>query len=145
MVQIPSIITKITTNVTTKEKCHSQKLLQVADLLVGVTGFEPVTLPVLRPGCSEPLLGKRFDVFSVLSFFYFHLPLIGLDFSFKFFKVLRFCRKEIISTFAPAIWEFSSVGSEHLPYKQRVTGSNPVTPTSTSATYEIYSSGFFVS
>jgi hypothetical protein len=25
--------------------------------------------------------------------------------------------------------EFSSVGSEHLPYKQRVTGSNPVTPT----------------
>src|SRR5690554_4624716 len=26
-------------------------------------------------------------------------------------------------------WEFSSVGSEHLPYKQRVTGSNPVTPT----------------
>ena len=26
-------------------------------------------------------------------------------------------------------WEFSSVGSEHLPYKQGVTGSNPVTPT----------------
>jgi hypothetical protein len=26
-------------------------------------------------------------------------------------------------------WEFSSAGSEHLPYKQRVTGSNPVTPT----------------
>ena len=25
--------------------------------------------------------------------------------------------------------EFSSAGSEHLPYKQRVTGSNPVTPT----------------
>ena len=26
-------------------------------------------------------------------------------------------------------WEFSSAGSEHLPYKQGVTGSNPVTPT----------------
>jgi hypothetical protein len=25
--------------------------------------------------------------------------------------------------------EFSSAGSEHLPYKQRVTGSNPVIPT----------------
>jgi hypothetical protein len=29
--------------------------------------------------------------------------------------------------------EFSSVGLEHLPYKQRVTGSTPVTPTSNSA------------
>jgi putative endonuclease len=26
-------------------------------------------------------------------------------------------------------WELSSAGSEHLPYKQRVTGSNPVVPT----------------
>ena len=26
-------------------------------------------------------------------------------------------------------WEHSSAGSEHLPYKQRVTGSNPVAPT----------------
>ncbi len=29
----------------------------------------------------------------------------------------------------PFFREFSSAGSEHLPYKQRVTGSNPVTPT----------------
>ena len=29
-----------------------------------------------------------------------------------------------------AFWEFSSAGSEHLPYKQRVGGSNPSTPTS---------------
>ncbi len=36
--------------------------------------------------------------------------------------------------------EFSSAGSEHLPYKQRVTGSNPVTPTK--SLIEI--SGFFV-
>ena len=28
-------------------------------------------------------------------------------------------------------WEFSSAGSEHLPYKQRVGGSNPSTPTKT--------------
>ena len=26
-------------------------------------------------------------------------------------------------------WEFSSVGSEHLPYKQGVAGSNPTIPT----------------
>ena len=26
-------------------------------------------------------------------------------------------------------WEISSAGSEHLPYKQGVTGSNPVSPT----------------
>ena len=27
------------------------------------------------------------------------------------------------------IWEHSSAGLEHLPYKQGVTGSNPVAPT----------------
>ncbi len=27
------------------------------------------------------------------------------------------------------VWAFSSAGSEHLPYKQRVGGSNPSTPT----------------
>jgi hypothetical protein len=35
--------------------------------------------------------------------------------------------------------EFSSVGLEHLPYKQRVTGSTPVTPTKSPAI-----AGFFV-
>jgi hypothetical protein len=29
----------------------------------------------------------------------------------------------------PVKREISSAGSEHLPYKQRVTGSNPVSPT----------------
>ena len=29
----------------------------------------------------------------------------------------------------PQMREHSSAGSEHLPYKQRVTGSNPVAPT----------------
>ena len=30
-------------------------------------------------------------------------------------------------------WAFSSAGSEHLPYKQRVGGSNPSTPTDSSS------------
>jgi putative endonuclease len=34
-------------------------------------------------------------------------------------------RVKVISKY----WEFSSVGSEHLPYKQRVGGSSPSTPT----------------
>jgi hypothetical protein len=37
--------------------------------------------------------------------------------------------KNIISLQRKTIREFSSVGSEHLPYKQGVTGSTPVTPT----------------
>ena len=43
---------------------------------------------------------------------------------------------EKVRTFAPAKhdrkvhnWEYSSAGSERLPYKQEVTGSIPVTPT----------------
>ena len=32
---------------------------------------------------------------------------------------------------------FSSAGSEHLPYKQRVGGSNPSTPTNQDDTYRI--------
>ncbi len=39
----------------------------------------------------------------------------------------------IFSIFASRLQkgELSSAGSEHLPYKQRVTGSNPVAPTKT--------------
>ena len=43
--------------------------------------------------------------------------------------------KKIITTFVvPSLTnrEFSSAGSEHLPYKQRVGGSNPSTPTTIS-------------
>ena len=36
------------------------------------------------------------------------------------------------------IREFSSAGSEHLPYKQRVTGSNPVIPTKASEKSEAF-------
>jgi hypothetical protein len=36
---------------------------------------------------------------------------------------------KIESIFALSFWGFSSAGSEHLPYKQRVGGSNPSTPT----------------
>ena len=32
-------------------------------------------------------------------------------------------------------WEFSSVGSEHLPYKQGVAGSNPTIPTKQKAAH----------
>ena len=37
-------------------------------------------------------------------------------------------------TFVSTKRAFSSVGSEHLPYKQRVGGSNPSTPTKASIT-----------
>ena len=40
-----------------------------------------------------------------------------------------------------SLWEFSSAGSEHLPYKQRVTGSNPVTPTTKGHPYPV---AFFI-
>ena len=46
-----------------------------------------------------------------------------------------FCSIEKISTFVPLLEnratqrELSSAGSEHLPYKQRVIGSNPIAPT----------------
>ena len=38
-------------------------------------------------------------------------------------------------------WEFSSAGSEHLPYKQRVGGSNPSTPT---ISLEFFGAFFFL-
>ncbi len=50
----------------------------------------------------------------------------------------KFGRRKILSIFALAIGEvivvnkigeYSSAGSEHLPYKQRVRGSNPCAPT----------------
>ena len=39
--------------------------------------------------------------------------------------------------------EFSSVGSEHLPYKQRVGGSNPSTPTEASTKVEAFFMSLF--
>ena len=54
-----------------------------------------------------------------------------------FLKKIRFLfgGYEKSSTFASlltATWAVSAVGSEHLPYKQRVGGSNPSLPTNTS-------------
>ncbi len=43
----------------------------------------------------------------------------------------------------PKLRELSSAGSEHLPYKQRVTGSNPVAPTLLKP-LRYYLRGFFV-
>ncbi len=42
-------------------------------------------------------------------------------------------------------WEFSSAGSEHLPYKQRVGGSNPSTPTSSPEEIRDFSCLIFLS
>ena len=40
--------------------------------------------------------------------------------------------------------ELSSVGSERLPYKQRVGGSNPSAPTDLTKTIEIFFNRFFL-
>ena len=55
------------------------------------------------------------------------------------FFLSKICRYKILRYLCIAIperkssskrlWEFSSAGLEHLPYKQRVGGSNPSTPT----------------
>ncbi len=69
------------------------------------------------------------DFFSFVSY---RKP-ANLFFQLKYF--LNFSRKKICDfrkwrIFAlPNVKELSSAGSEHLPYKQRVTGSNPVVPT----------------
>jgi hypothetical protein len=59
-----------------------------------------------------------------------------MDFNFIKKCVEYFCKKEKSTIFASSLKNkaykkraFSSVGSEHLPYKQGVTGSNPVSPT----------------
>jgi len=44
-------------------------------------------------------------------------------------KKVVFAEFKISTTFAIPIRELSSAGSEHLPYKQRVGGSNPSAPT----------------
>ena len=54
--------------------------------------------------------------------------MILFNFFTEFLKKL--VKNNFFPTFAPSFRELSSVGSEHLPYKQRVTGSNPVAPTS---------------
>ena len=42
-------------------------------------------------------------------------------------------------------WVFSSAGSEHLPYKQRVGGSNPSTPTQSKTDWNNPPISFFIS
>ena len=48
------------------------------------------------------------------------------------FLLLDFINILSLQSFFDQKREFSSVGSEHLPYKQRVNGSNPLTPTNSS-------------
>ena len=60
------------------------------------------------------------------------------------FLLKKFGGNEKSSTFAPqSTREHSSVGLEHLPYKQRVRGSTPFAPT-TKTTYRDVSRLFFV-
>ena len=47
----------------------------------------------------------------------------------KFKKSLYICNALKESKNTNNYWELSSAGSEHLPYKQRVAGSNPAVPT----------------
>ena len=59
------------------------------------------------------------------------------------FLLKKFGGNEKSSTFAPQTTrEHSSVGLEHLPYKQRVRGSTPFAPT-TKTTYRKCRSSFF--
>ena len=54
----------------------------------------------------------------------------GLELRTNISKIIcKFTFLRYICTRKQAIREFSSAGSEHLPYKQRVGGSNPSTPT----------------
>jgi hypothetical protein len=48
---------------------------------------------------------------------------------FLFIFGIFFAEQKMSYIFALSFWGFSSAGSEHLPYKQRVGGSNPSTPT----------------
>jgi hypothetical protein len=61
-----------------------------------------------------------------------------------------FAQIEFSTTFAvpkqgkPLKRELSSAGSEHLPYKQRVGGSNPSAPTERQPLTKSFVSGFFI-
>ena len=60
----------------------------------------------------------------------------------------KFADPNIIPIFAILFREHSSVGLEHLPYKQRVGGSTPSAPTkaldSSKAFFFVYFEGYFV-
>ena len=61
----------------------------------------------------------------------FDFDSISIFWQLAFFLEKNFCRNSPALIFAlpKREREFSSAGSEHLPYKQRVGGSNPSTPT----------------
>ena len=61
---------------------------------------------------------------------------------FNFLKKMPLRAKKILSL--QPQWEFSSVGSEHLPYKQGVAGSNPTIPTKKVETFHGASLRFFL-
>ena len=60
-------------------------------------------------------------------------------------EILEFEKKSYLCSPEPFLGELSSAGSERLPYKQRVGGSNPSAPTTSSKTTYGNVSRFFIS
>ena len=58
-----------------------------------------------------------------------HFSIVFARFQYLFFALAsgRLAKRKLETNFrkAPKLWSLSSVGSERLPYKQRVGGSNP--------------------
>ena len=59
-------------------------------------------------------------------------------------EILEFEKKSYLCSPEPFLGELSSAGSERLPYKQRVGGSNPSAPTTSAKTTYGNVSRFFV-
>src|SRR5450631_4623088 len=59
------------------------------------------------------------------------------------YTVILFCRKFLAPIFAVLKREHSSAGSEHLPYKQRVRGSNPCAPTKIKKGFQAFEALFY--
>ena len=90
----------------------------------GLGGFESVWLCVfVMPGncfgcLSVAFFAQGISFFKINTFF---LP--------KYLVVEKKCRTFASQLRIATYWTFSSAGLEHLPYKQRVGGSNPSTST----------------
>jgi hypothetical protein len=87
---------------------------------------EPSPGPFL-PSKSDPARARTEDP-KIKSLLLYQLSYGVKKLSCKYTRNL-FCRKFFALIFAVLKREHSSAGSEHLPYKQRVRGSNPCAPT----------------
>ena len=123
------------------------------EILISLKSLDRVLCVALTPLClklfisssCEPIISsvimrliraKRSLFFPIISKSTFCTNLVKISpitikkivFVLKVEKVLDFDKNFL--SLHPQTREFSSAGSEHLPYKQRVGGSNPSTPTS---------------